>query len=102
MSNEINRQRAGMEQKINEMVEQSRILEAYMNDIINREATVSRLMGEARLASSAVQNIVDENEVVALKHIGIGVYIKKLVPPLKKFLINVRAGVIFVKNKKEN
>lgn len=44
MSNEINRQQSGMEQKINEMVEQSRILEAYMNDIITREATITRLM----------------------------------------------------------
>lgn len=96
MSNEINRQK---EQKINEMVEQSRILEAYMNDIINREATVSRLMGEARLASSAVQNIVDENEVEALTHIGIGVYIKTLVPPIKNLLINVGAGVTIEKTK---
>src|SRR2546425_5211018 len=101
MSNEINRQRAGMEQKINEMVEQSRILEAYMNDIINREATVSRLMGEARLASSAVQNIVDEKEVEALTHIGIGVYIKTLVSPIKKLLINVGAGGECEKKKKK-
>jgi len=99
MSNEINQQKAGMEQKINEMVEQSRILEAYMNDIMNREATVSRLIGEARLASSAVQNIVDENDVEALTHIGIGVYIKTLVPPIKKLLINVGAGVTVEKTR---
>jgi prefoldin alpha subunit len=101
MSSEINRQQAGMEQKINEMVEQSRILEAYMNDIINREATVSRLVGEARLASTAIQNIVDENVVEALTPVGIGVYIKTLVPPIKKLLINVGAGVTVEKTRED-
>jgi prefoldin alpha subunit len=101
MSNEINRQRSGMEQKINEMVEQSRILEAYMNDIITREATVTRLMGEARLASAAVQKIVDEKEVESLTPVGIGVYIKTLVPPIKKLLINVGAGVTIEKTKED-
>jgi len=101
MSNEINRQQSGIEQKINEMVEQSRILEAYMNDIINREAAVTRLMGEARLASAAVQKIVDEKEVESLTPVGIGVYIKTLVPPIKKLLINVGAGVTIEKTKED-
>jgi prefoldin alpha subunit len=101
MSNEINRQQSEMQQKINEMVEQSRILEAYMNDIITREATVTRLMGEARLASAAVQNIVDENEVESLTPVGIGVYIKTLVPPIKKLLVNVGAGVTIEKTKED-
>ena len=101
MSNEINRQQSGMEQKINEMVEQSRILEAYMNDIITREATVTRLIGEARLASAAIQNIVDENEVESLTPVGIGVYIKTLVPPIKKLLVNVGAGVTIEKTKED-
>ena len=97
MSNETNRPQV---QKINEMVEQSRVLEAYMNDIITREATVTRLMAEARLASAAVQNI-DESEVESLTPIGIGVYIKTLIPPLKKLLINVGAGVIIEKTKED-
>lgn len=101
MSNEINRQQSGIEQKINEMVEQSRILEAYMNDIITREAAVTRLMGEARLASAAVQTIVDEKEVESLTPVGIGVYIKTLVPPIKKLLINVGAGVTIEKTKED-
>jgi prefoldin alpha subunit len=101
MGNEINRQQSGIEQKINEMVEQSRILEAYMNDIITREAAVTRLIGEARLASAAVQKIADEKEVESLTPVGIGVYIKTLVPPIKKLLINVGAGVTIEKTKED-
>ena len=101
MSKEINRQQSRIEQKINEMVEQSRILEAYMNDIITREAAVTRLIGEARLASAAVQKIVDEKEVESLTPVGVGVYIKTLVPPIKKLLINVGAGVTIEKTKED-
>src|SRR5919108_4398928 len=101
MSNEINQQQAAADQKINEMVQQSRILEAYMNDTITRQATVTRLIEEARLASSAIQNIIDESEVESLMPVGIGVYIKALVPPAKKLLVNVGAGVTIEKSRED-
>ena len=102
MSKEIgDHQQNAMEQKINEIVQQSRILEAYMNDIITRETTVARLMEEGRLASSAVQNITDVSEVESLMPVGIGVYMNALVPPVKKLLINVGAGVTIEKNRED-
>jgi prefoldin alpha subunit len=100
MSNETNQQSA-IEQKINEMVQQSRILEAYMNETITREATVTRLIGEARLASSAIQNVTGESEVESLMPVGIGVYIRALVPPVKKLLVNVGAGVTIEKSRED-
>lgn len=100
MSNETNQQ-AAIEQKINEMVQQSRILEAYMNETITREATVTRLIGEARLASSAIQNVTGESEVESLMPVGIGVYISALVPPVKKLLVNVGAGVTIEKSRED-
>lgn len=102
MSKEIgDHQQNAMEQKINEMVQQSRILEAYMNDIITRETTVARLMEEGRLASSAVQNITDVSEVESFMPVGIGVYMKALVPPVKKLLINVGASVTIEKSRED-
>ena len=54
MSKETNPQQNGaVQQRINEMVQQSRILEAYMNDIVAKEATAFRLIEEARLASGS-------------------------------------------------
>ena len=101
MSDDINQQQTAADQKISEMVQQSRILEAYMNDTITREATVTKLIEEARLASSAVQNIMDESEVESLMPVGIGVYMKALVPPVKKLLVNVGAGVVVEKNRED-
>ena len=92
---------AAMEQRINELVQQSRILEAYMNDVMTRQVTVSKLMEEAHLASNTIQNITSESDVESLMPIGIGVYIKTMVPPIKKLLINLDAGVAIEKNRED-
>jgi prefoldin alpha subunit len=92
---------AAMEQRINELVQQSRILEAYMNDIMTRQVTVSKLMEEAHLASNTIQNITSESDVESLMPIGIGVYVKTTVPPIQKLLINLDAGVAIEKSRED-
>ncbi len=77
---------AAVEQRINEMVQQSRMFEAYMNDVMTRQVAVTRLMEEARLASTTIQNITSESEVESLMPVGIGVYVKTMVPPIKKLM----------------
>ncbi|MFL6492396.1 MAG: prefoldin subunit alpha [Nitrososphaera sp.] len=92
---------AAMEQRINELVQQSRILEAYMNDVMTRQVTVSKLLEEAHMASNTIQNITSESDVESLMPIGIGVYVKTNVPPIKKLLINLDAGVAIEKNRED-
>lgn len=92
---------AAMEQRINELVQQSRILEAYMNDVMTRQVTVSKLMEEARMASDTIQNVTSESDVESLMPIGIGVYVKTNVPPIKKLIINLDAGVAIEKNRED-
>ncbi len=92
---------AAIEQRINELVQQSRILEAYMNDIMTRQLTVNRAIEEARLASTSIQNISSESDVESLMPIGIGVYVKTTVPPIKKLLVNLDAGVAIEKNRED-
>jgi len=94
-------QLAAIEQRINEMVQQSRVLEAYMNDIMTRQVTVSKLTEEARLASTTIQNIKSDSEVESLMPVGIGVYVKTTVPPIKKLLVNLGAGVAVEKNRED-
>ena len=90
---------AAMEQRINDMVQQSRVFEAYMNDIMTRQVTVTRLMEEARLASTTIQNLSSESEIESLMPMGIGVYVKTTVPPIKKLLVNLGAGVAIEKSR---
>jgi prefoldin alpha subunit len=92
---------AAIEQRINELVQQSRILEAYMNDIMTRQLTVNKIMEDAHLASTTIQNITSQSDVESLMPIGIGVYVKTTVPPIKKLLINFDAGVAIEKNRED-
>jgi prefoldin alpha subunit len=102
MSKETNPQQSGaVEQRINELVQQSRILEAYMNDIVAKEATAVRLIEEARLASSAMNNIEAEHQTESLVPVGIGVYLRAVIPAIDKVLVNVGAGVSIEKNKQD-
>ena len=101
MSKETNPQSRSVEQRINELVQQSRILEAYLNDIVAKEATAVRLIEEARLASSAMNSIEAENQTESLVPVGIGVYLRAVIPRVDKVLVNVGAGVSIEKNKQD-
>ncbi|HKX82087.1 MAG TPA: prefoldin subunit alpha [Nitrososphaera sp.] len=94
-------QLAAMEQRINEMVQQSRVLEAYMNDVMTRQMTVARLVEEARLASTTIQSISSDSDVESLMPVGIGVYVRTNVPPIKKLLVNLGAGVAVEKSRED-
>ncbi|OLC82627.1 MAG: prefoldin subunit alpha, partial [Thaumarchaeota archaeon 13_1_40CM_3_50_5] len=76
-------------------------LEAYMNDVMTRQLTVGKLMEEARLASTTIQNITSESEVESLMPVGVGVYVKTTVPPIKKVLVALDAGVALEKNRED-
>jgi prefoldin alpha subunit len=84
---------------MNELLQQSRVLEAYLNDIMSREATITRLIQEARLASDALHNMLSETELESLTPVGIGVYTRAVIPPVKKLLVNIGAGVTIEKTK---
>lgn len=102
MSKETNRPQSGaVEQRINELVQQSRMLEAYMNDIVAKESTAMRLIEEARLASSAMNNITAGDQSESLVPVGIGVYVRALIPPVDRLLVNVGAGISIEKNKQD-
>jgi prefoldin alpha subunit len=101
MSSGVSGEQAALEQKINEMMQQARVLEAHLNEIVSREAAVSRLLEEAKLASSAVQEIQSETEVESYVPVGVGVHMKVSVPPVKKLLINIGAGVAVEKNRED-
>jgi prefoldin alpha subunit len=101
MSSGVSGEQAALEQKVNEMMQQARVLEAHLNEIISREAAVSRLLEEAKLASSAVQEIQSETEVESYVPVGVGVHMKVSVLPVKKLLINIGAGVAVEKNRED-
>jgi prefoldin alpha subunit len=98
-SRENSNSQISSEQKISEMLQQSKILEAYMNDIMGKEATVSRLITEAHLASEAIQGLTSTDEQESLIPIGIGVFLKVKVPQVTNLFVSVGSGVTIEKSK---
>lgn len=102
MSNDANsQQRAAAEQKISEMVQQSKILESYLNDILTREAALTRLIGEAQLASEGLQSLSSDVPVETMVPLGVGTYVKSTIEPVKNLLVSVGAGIAIEKSKNE-
>ena len=100
MASPDNANQGSAEQKVNEMIQQSKILEAYMNDILTKESTVNRLIAEAHLASEAIQELsTSTKQEESLVPIGIGIYLKVSVPTVTNLLVNVGSGVTIEKSK---
>jgi prefoldin alpha subunit len=83
------------------MAQQSRMLEAYMNEVISRQATISALLREARVASATIQGTSAEGEAETLMPVGAGVYIRTMVPPVKKVLVNLGSNVAVEKSRED-
>lgn len=90
-----------LERALNEMAQQSRALEAYMNDIVARQAAIGRMYDEARLASTTLQGISADAEAETLMPVGSGVYVKANVPPMKKVIVSLGSGVTVEKSKED-
>ena len=100
MASPDNSNQVSAEQKVNEMIQQSKILEAYINDILTKESTVNRLIAEAHLASEAIQELsASAKQEESLVPIGIGIYLKVSVPTVTNLLVNVGSGVTIEKSK---
>jgi prefoldin alpha subunit len=88
-----------LEQQLNEMVQQGRVLESYMNDIISRQASVRSMLEEARIASATIQGISADSDSETLMPVGVGIYVKTNVPAAKKVLVSLGSGVTIEKSR---
>lgn len=87
------------EHSINEMIQESKLLESYYNDIISKESLLHRLLEESTNSFEALKNLSLDSDTLSLVPLGIGVYVKSTISPINKVLVNVGAGVIIEKNK---
>jgi len=87
------------EEKLQALVAQMKVIEAYLNDILSKEATVSRLIEDGRFAIDAIRNMSGTDNVQTLMPIGIGVYMQASVAPVDKLLVSVGSGVAIEKRR---
>lgn len=89
------------EEKLQAIVAQMKMIEAYLNDIIAREDTVARLIEESRSAIDAIRSVTGTEQVQALMPVGIGIFMQAAVAPADKLVVSVGSGVAVVKSKEE-
>jgi prefoldin alpha subunit len=92
-------ERAALEQKVADMVQQSKMLESYLNDILTRESALSRLIEEANLASEALQALSGDSDTDSMIPLGIGIYARSTIGTLGNLLVNIGAGITVEKSK---
>jgi prefoldin alpha subunit len=89
------------EEKLQALIGQMNVIEAYVNDISSKEAAVGRLMEEGRSAIDAIRNVSNTDQAQTLMPIGIGVYIRAAVAPNDKLLISIGSGVAVEKSRED-
>lgn len=81
------------------MIAQLKSMEAYLNDLVTKEAAVVRLIEEGKLAAEALRGLTKSADV--LMPIGMGVYVQSLIKEDAKFLVNVGAGISIEKKRED-
>ena len=89
------------EEKLQALVGQMNVIEAYLNDISSKEAAVGRLMEEGRSAIDAIRNVSGNDQAQTLMPIGIGVYMSASVTSGDKLLISIGSRVAVEKSRED-
>ena len=81
------------------LLQQMQSLESYLNDLLQREETVMRLLQEATNAVESIKALTGNVEYETLVPVGLGVYVKAKINPDQKMIINIGAGASVEQNK---
>lgn len=92
------------EERLYSLAAQLKMLEAYFNETIAREATIVRFIQDARLAIDAIRGLDSrgggsEEELHTLMPIGIGVYVHARVNTKDRLLVSIGSGVAIEKGR---
>ena len=81
------------------LLQQMQSLESFLNDLLQREETVMRLLQEATNAVESIKVLTGNVEYETLVPVGLGVYVKAKINPDQKMIINIGAGASVEQNK---
>ena len=87
------------EEQAQALMQQMQAMESYLNDLLQREETVMRLLQEATNAVESMKVITGNVEYETLVPVGLGVYVKARINPEQKMIVNIGAGASVEQNK---
>ena len=86
------------EEQAQALMQQMQAMESYLNDLLQREETVMRLLQEATNAVESMKVITGNAEFETLVPVGLGVYVKAKINPEQKMIVNIGAGASLEQN----
>lgn len=93
---------ANDEEKLQSMVAELRVLEAYFNELTGRESLVARAMVETRGASESVKSLSAQGVTEVLFPIGGGVLVRANTPPPDRIIVSVGSNVAVEKSRDDS
>lgn len=90
-----------VQEEIQRLVLELRVLESYYNELTSRETLVARAMLDNRATMDALKSIPQGSDSEILVPLGAGVLMKVGSPTADRLLLNIGAGVVVEKSKED-
>ena len=85
------------EEKAQQLLYQMQMLEAYLNDLIQRESTLLTVLRESASAIESIKSLKGNPNSETLVPLGMGSFVKSQISSNEKIVLNIGAGVAIEK-----
>ena len=87
------------EEQAQQLLYQMQMLEGYLSELSQKEATIVSGIREASSAIQSLKTIDNKTDNETLTPVGLGTFIKTKVVPNEKLILNIGAGIAIEKDK---
>ena len=87
------------EEQAQQLLYQMQMLEGYLSELSQKEATIVSVIREASSAIQSLKTIDNKPDNETLTPVGVGTFIKTKVVPNEKLILNIGAGIAIEKDK---
>ena len=87
------------EEQAQQLLYQMQMLEGYLSELSQKEATIVSVIREASSAIQSLKTIDNKTDNETLTPVGLGTFVKTKVVPNEKLILNIGAGIAIEKDK---
>ena len=87
------------EDQAQQLLYQMQMLEGYLSELSQKEATIVSVIREASSAIQSLKTIDNKTDNETLTPVGLGTFVKTKVVPNEKLILNIGAGIAVEKDK---
>ena len=87
------------EEQAQQLLYQMQMLEGYLSELSQKEATIVSVIREASSAIHSLKTIDNKTDNETLTPVGLGTFVKTKVVPNEKLILNIGAGIAVEKDK---